>query len=92
WLVAGLLVLRDAGMIVGAAYFHLRGKRAVPKANRWGKATTCCYYLTISAVMLAWPGPGVALGLLWFTVALSYVTTWIYVAGMDLIDTRRRVL
>src|SRR4051794_13494686 len=33
------IVLRDVGMIVGSAFFHLRGKRTVP-ANALGKLTT----------------------------------------------------
>jgi cardiolipin synthase len=89
WLVAGLLVFRDAAMIVGAAFFYFQGKRAVPKANRWGKATTLCYYITICAVMLAWPTPTAGLYFMWFTVCLSYVTTLLYVASMQIIDVRR---
>lgn len=89
WLVAGLLVLRDAAMIIGATYFHFQGKRAVPKANQWGKATTLCYYISISAVILAWPSQTAGDWFLWFTVILSYITTFLYVASMQIIDMRR---
>ncbi|MBX6352134.1 MAG: CDP-alcohol phosphatidyltransferase family protein [Thermoflavifilum sp.] len=89
WLVAGLLVFRDAAMIIGAAFFYFLGKRAVPKANRWGKTTTIFYYITICAVMLAWPSVTTGLVLMWFTVCLSYVTTLLYVASMQIIDVRR---
>jgi cardiolipin synthase len=89
WLVAGLLVLRDAAMIVGAAFFYFQGKRAVPKANRWGKTTTVCYYITICTVMLTWPTPQAGLYFMWFTVCLSYVTMLLYVASMQIIDVRR---
>lgn len=92
WALAGLLVLRDAVMIVGATFFHFQGKRAVPKANRWGKTTTVFYYLTICAVIVAWPSPESGVYLLWFTVILSYVTTFLYVASMRIIDVRRRFL
>ncbi|GMA50990.1 CDP-diacylglycerol--glycerol-3-phosphate 3-phosphatidyltransferase [Alicyclobacillus contaminans] len=92
WLVAGLLLFRDAAMIVGSAFFYIQGKRAVPKANRWGKTTTVVYYVTICAVMLQWPSSDAAEELLWVTVVLSYITTLLYVASMRLIDVRRRVL
>lgn len=94
WLVAGLvvLVLRDVAMILGGTFFYLQGKRAVPKANRWGKTTTVFYYLSICSIILAWPGPTYSLSLLWFTVGLSYVTTLLYVASMKLIDIQRRIL
>lgn len=89
WPVAGLLLLRDAAMILGATFFHFQGKRAVPKANVWGKATTVCYYITISCVILAWPSQTTGVWLLWFTVILSYITTFRYVASMKIIDVRR---
>ncbi|OFW75299.1 MAG: CDP-diacylglycerol--glycerol-3-phosphate 3-phosphatidyltransferase [Alicyclobacillus sp. RIFOXYA1_FULL_53_8] len=92
WALAGLLVLRDAVMIVGATFFYFQGKRAVPKANRWGKTTTVFYYLTICSVIVAWPSPESGVYLLWFTVILSYITTFLYVASMRIIDVRRRVL
>ncbi|MCL6455173.1 MAG: CDP-alcohol phosphatidyltransferase family protein [Alicyclobacillus sp.] len=92
WLVAGLLLLRDAAMIIGATYFYFQGKRAVPKANYWGKATTVLYYITICAVILAWPSREVGVALLWLTVCLSYMTTLVYLMNMKLIDVRRHVL
>jgi len=92
WLVAGLLLLRDAAMIIGATYFYFQGKRAVPKANVWGKATTVLYYITICVVILAWPNRNFGIGLLWLTVCLSYLTTLLYLMSMKLIDVRRRVL
>ncbi|WP_067625739.1 CDP-diacylglycerol--glycerol-3-phosphate 3-phosphatidyltransferase [Alicyclobacillus acidiphilus] len=91
WLVAGLLVLRDVLMILGAAFFYFQGKRAVPKANVWGKMTTFCYYIAICSCILAWPTARSGQDLLWFTVALSYVTTVLYVRGMEIIAIRRRV-
>lgn len=91
WLVAGLLVLRDVLMILGAAFFYFQGKRAVPKANNWGKMTTFCYYIAICSIILAWPSTTVGDMLLWFTMALSCLTTALYVAGMEIIPIRRRV-
>lgn len=92
WLVAGLLLFRDVVMILGATYFYFQGKRAVPKANLWGKATTVCYYITICAVILQWPSRTFGVSLLWFTVCLSYLTTFLYSMSMKLIDVRRQVL
>ncbi len=92
WLAAGLLVLRDAIMIVGATFFYFQGKRAVPKANRWGKATTVCYYVAICSIILAWPSASLSETFLWFTVFLSYLTTWLYVVHMDVSTVRRRVV
>jgi cardiolipin synthase len=92
WLVAGLLLFRDATMILGATFFYFQGKRAVPKANRWGKATTICYYATICSIILAWPSESAATGMLWFTLVLSYITSLLYVASMRLIDVRRRIV
>lgn len=92
WLLAGLLVLRDAAMIAGATYFHLQGKRAVPKANRWGKTTTLCHYICIACFILAWPSLTVNYWMLALTVLLSYLTTFVYVANMRIIDIHRRVL
>lgn len=92
WLFAGLLVFRDAAMIIGAAFFHFQGKRAVPKANVWGKATTVAYYVTVCAIILALPTRSAGVWFMGFTVVLSYITTIIYVASMQIIDLHRRVL
>lgn len=92
WPVAGLLVLRDAAMILGGFFFYFQGKRAVPKANRWGKTTTVAYYVTICSVIVAWPSVAAGVWLLWFTVILSYITMFVYMANMQIIDVRRRVL
>lgn len=90
-LEAGLLVLRDVLMILGAAFFYFQGKRAVPKANLWGKLTTFCYYIAICSIILAWPSAASGEAFLWFVVGLSYVTTVVYVASMEIITIRRQV-
>lgn len=92
WLFAGLLLFRDAAMIIGSAFFYFQGKRAVPKANKWGKSTTVAYYITICAIMLAWPTPTAGDWFLGFTIVLSYITSILYVASMQIIDIHRRVL
>lgn len=92
WLVAGLLVLRDAAMIVGATFYYFQGKRAVPRANKWGKTTTVCYYIAICSIIVAWPSALPRDLFLWFTVAVSYVTTFLYVQSMDVITVRRSAL
>ncbi|QQE78752.1 CDP-alcohol phosphatidyltransferase family protein [Alicyclobacillus sp. SO9] len=92
WIIAGLLLLRDASMIVGATFFYFQGKRAVPKANRWGKITTVLYYMSICAVILAWPSATVAVWLLIITLIFSYFAMFVYLTNMQIIDVRRRVL
>lgn len=92
WSVASLLVLRDILMILGAAFFYFQGKRAVPKANAWGKLTTFCYYVAICTIILAWPVSAMGDILLWFTVGLSYVTSGMYVLRMEIISIRRRAI
>jgi cardiolipin synthase (CMP-forming) len=92
WLVAGLLLLRDAAMIVGSIIVYVQGKRAVPKANFWGKLTTVFYYITVCAVILDWPSRGTGIFLLWFTVLLSYMTTILYLRTMKIIDARYHAL
>lgn len=92
WLVAGLLVLRDAAMIVGSIVVYVQGKRVIPKANFWGKLTTVFYYITICVVILAWPSQTAGIPLLWFTVCLSYMTSILYLRSMKIIDVRYHVL
>lgn len=92
WFIAGMLVLRDAAMIIGGTFFYFQGKRAVPKANRWGKTTTVFYYLSICAIILAWPSAVTGEWLLVFTLVLSYIAMIIYVVNMEIIDVHRRII
>lgn len=80
WVTACLLLLRDAAMIVLVTFFHLRGKKTVP-ATIWGKSTTVLYYIAFVANIL---GAWYAVDLLWATVILSFMTSFVYV-----VDFRR---
>ncbi|WP_124728467.1 CDP-alcohol phosphatidyltransferase family protein [Staphylospora marina] len=68
------ILFRDLAMIVCSAFFHLRGKKTVP-ANLMGKMTTFLFYVVLVMLMFGLPHAGV---LLWGVIALSYVTTIIY--------------
>jgi cardiolipin synthase (CMP-forming) len=74
FIVAALMLVRELGMIITSAFFYFRGKKTVP-ATVWGKATTVVYYIAIVSSMFEWP---FALPLLWLTVILSFVTSFVY--------------
>jgi cardiolipin synthase len=71
WLMAGLLIFRDLGMIVASVFFVSRGKKTVP-ATIWGKANTVLYYGALVALMFRWP---YAETYLWGVIILSFVTS-----------------
>lgn len=71
---AMLIFVRDAGMIVGSAIFHFRGKKTVP-ANILGKLTTALFYL---ALLLVFFEVGFAHLLLWIVIAFSFITFFVY--------------
>lgn len=75
WLVAAAMFIRDAGMIVGSAFFHFRGKRTVP-ANSMGKLTTVLYYIAFLFIFFDF---SFAITYLWFVVGVSFVTSVIYI-------------
>ncbi|QHW32571.1 CDP-diacylglycerol--glycerol-3-phosphate 3-phosphatidyltransferase [Paenibacillus rhizovicinus] len=75
WSAGAAIFIRDAGMIVGSAYFHFRGKKTVP-ANWMGKLTTMLYYLAICFIFFEAPW---ARTYLWGVIAFSFVTSFIYI-------------
>jgi cardiolipin synthase len=75
WTAAVAMVVRDAGMIAGSAYFHFRGSRTVP-ANWMGKLTTVLYYIAILWIFFGLP---YAIPYLWFVIGFSFVTSFIYI-------------
>jgi cardiolipin synthase len=75
WQAALAIFLRDAGMIIGSAFFHLRGKKTVP-ANMMGKLTTVLYYIAIMFIFFRAP---FAETYLWCVIVISFITSWIYV-------------
>ncbi|MCM3338709.1 CDP-alcohol phosphatidyltransferase family protein [Paenibacillus sp. MER TA 81-3] len=76
WTAAIAMLVRDAGMIIGSALFHFKGKKTVP-ANWMGKLTTVFYYIAILFVYFQWP---YAIELLWAVIIFSFLTSLRYVA------------
>ena len=79
WAAAVLLFIRDIGMIAGSAFFHFRGKKTV-KANWMGKLTTVLYYLAVLFIVFRFD---FALMYLWFVIAFSFITTFVYIAKFN---------
>ncbi|MFH5187592.1 CDP-alcohol phosphatidyltransferase family protein [Paenibacillus sp. TAB 01] len=85
WNAALAMFLRDAGMIVGSAVFHFRGKRTVP-ANGMGKLTTVLFYIAILLVIFQLPYAHV---ILWLVILLSFLTLIIYIVQFNLLNKRQ---
>lgn len=75
WAAAVAMFIRDAGMIIGSAFFHFRGKRTVP-ANSLGKLTTVLYYFAFLFIFFDF---SFATAYLWFVIAVSFITSVIYI-------------
>ncbi|MEC0225772.1 CDP-alcohol phosphatidyltransferase family protein [Paenibacillus alba] len=75
WQAAAAMFIRDAGMIIGSAFFHFRGKLTVP-ANVMGKLTTVLYYLAILFIVFKLT---FAVTYLWFVITVSFLTSFIYI-------------
>ncbi|MED4600723.1 CDP-alcohol phosphatidyltransferase family protein [Paenibacillus validus] len=84
WEAALAMFLRDAGMIIGSAVSHFRGKKTVP-ANAMGKLTTVLYYLAILMIVFELP---YAQAYLWFVIVVSLVTSIIYILQFNLLNKR----
>lgn len=74
-LAAAAMIFRDAGMIVFSAVFLFRGKKTVP-ANIMGKLTTVLYYIAVLLIVFE---VDFAVKYLWAVIAISFLTTLIYV-------------
>src|SRR5690606_21877305 len=85
WQAAAVIFIRDIGMIAGSAFFHFRGKKTVP-ANVMGKLTTVLYYIAILFLFLQY---SFAEEYLWAVIALSFVTSWIYVAQFRMMNRKQ---
>ncbi|MFK7694779.1 CDP-alcohol phosphatidyltransferase family protein [Paenibacillus sp. HJGM_3] len=75
WEAAVVMLIRDAGMIFGSAFFHFRGKRTVP-ANTMGKVATVLYYLAFLFVFFDQP---LGIVILWSAIGLSFLASFIYI-------------
>lgn len=82
WQAAAAMFLRDAGMIVGSAFFHFKGKQTVP-ANVLGKLTTVLYYVAILLIIFQLPYAHVYL---WFVIVVSLITSIIYIVQFKLLN------
>jgi cardiolipin synthase len=87
WAAAIAIFLRDVGMIIGSAIFHFRGKQTVP-ANVMGKLTTVLYYIAILLITFELPFANVYL---WFVIAVSFITSIIYIYQFNSLNKRKRV-
>ncbi|MEK0313638.1 CDP-alcohol phosphatidyltransferase family protein [Cohnella sp. 56] len=88
WAAAGVMAFREIGMIATGAFFHFRGKLTVP-ANSYGKLTTVIYYLAIVLLMLDQPG---GVFVLWGAVALSFLTSFVYIASFRRLNGETKAL
>jgi len=75
WWAASIIFLRDIGMILISAFFHFNGRRQVPAANIFGKATTVLFYFAILLIMFEWPYHH---EFFWGTILFSLITSGIY--------------
>ncbi len=85
WQAAAVMFIRDIGMIVGSAFFLFRGKKTVP-ANAMGKLTTVLYYLAILLIIYEFP---FAVPYLWFVIAVSFMTSVIYIIQFAILNKRK---
>ncbi|MGD8190320.1 CDP-diacylglycerol--glycerol-3-phosphate 3-phosphatidyltransferase [Brevibacillus ginsengisoli] len=74
--------VRDVSMIITAAIFHFRGKKTVP-ANAFGKLTTVLFYLAFTLLMFRSNDGELVL---WIVIALSFVTSAIYLVKFRLLN------
>ncbi|HEX7058114.1 MAG TPA: CDP-alcohol phosphatidyltransferase family protein [Bacilli bacterium] len=84
WQAAAAMFIRDAGMIVGSAFFHFRGKKTVP-ANFMGKLTTVLYYIAVLFIVYDAP---FAIRYLWFVIFFSFVTSVVYIFEFRILNPK----
>lgn len=78
------IFIRDFGMIVGSAIFHIRGKRTVP-ANKMGKLTTFLFYVALFLLMFEQP---IAEQFLWAVIMFSFLTLLVYIVQFKQLNQR----
>lgn len=73
------MFIRDGGMIAGAVWINMHGKKT-PQANVIGKMSTVLYYIAIVCIYFQWEH---AVSLLWAVIVFSYfasiqyIVTWL---------------
>lgn len=80
------IFIRDIGMIVGAAIFHIRGKLTVP-ANKLGKLTTFLFYVALFLIMFEL---SIAETFLWGVIILSFITLIVYIVQFKRLNEERK--
>lgn len=75
WTAALAMFIRDAGMIAGSVYYHLKGKKTLP-ANAMGKLTTVLIYMVTLCIVFQIP---YAIYALWAVIGFSFLTSVLYV-------------
>ncbi|OAS14552.1 CDP-alcohol phosphatidyltransferase family protein [Paenibacillus oryzisoli] len=86
WQAALAMFIRDAGMIIGSAFFHFRGKMTVP-ANVMGKLTTVLYYFAILFIVFEFT---FGITYLWYVIGVSFLTSFIYIFQFLLLNRGAR--
>jgi len=86
WQAALAIFIREIGMIISSAIFHLRGYQTVP-ANVLGKVTTMLYYLAILFFFLQ---VEFAIPYLWVVIVLSYITSVVYMLQFRSLNELRK--
>lgn len=86
WQAAVAMFIRDAGMIIGSAFFHFRGKLTVP-ANVMGKLTTVLYYFAILFIVFEFT---FGITYLWYVIGVSFLTSFIYIFQFFLLNRGAR--
>lgn len=83
-IAAAAIFMRDVGMILATAFFHLQGKTTVP-ANVMGKMTTVLYYAALFLLIFDQPG---AEQFLWGVIVFSFITSFVYLFQFKLINQK----
>jgi len=86
WQAALAIFIREIGMIIGAASFHVRGYKTV-QANVLGKLTTVLYYL---AIVFLFMQVDFAVPYLWFVIILSFIASVIYILEFRSLNELRK--
>lgn len=86
WQAALAIFIREIGMIIGSAIFHLRGYKTVP-ANGFGKLTTVLYYFAILFFFLEFR---YAVEYLWAVIILSFITSIVYILQFRSLNEMRK--
>lgn len=74
WQAATILVIRDLGLILGAAFLQYRKQKPIP-ANIYGKVSTFLFYTSFLLILIRFPGGEL---FLWSAISFSLFTSLVY--------------